>query len=124
MSFQMKQKPLDHPAREPMAHDAESVFIRKGGSIRLLWKVAPPRVGTYVPTEFLSPCTSGQRESSPRHGARTKVEASDPRGALPERTRSKNLLLPKDNMHFSRPFKARQVNLVIIGNLIRTPTSC
>lgn len=27
-------------------------------------------------------------------------------------------------MHVSWPFKARQVNRVIIGSLIRTPTSC
>lgn len=49
----------------------------------------PSPVGIRVPADFLSSSASGQQESRQRHGARTKVQASDPRRNLPEQTRSR-----------------------------------
>ncbi|XP_069921643.1 tetratricopeptide repeat protein 7B isoform X14 [Oryctolagus cuniculus] len=71
----------------------------------------------------------GRSSSAPAAGSRqmpgagTNVQASHPCSNLPEQTRSKTGLLLR-TVCFSRPLKARQVNGVIIGSLIRTPTSC
>lgn len=111
------------PPGEPLEYDAVSFFINKGEKQAccrkwpLPWRDPSPRRFSLI--LHIRAASIQMRE------ARTKVPASGPCGHRPEQTRSKICFFLRTNMHFfSRPFKARQVNGVIIGSLIRTPTSC